>query len=68
MAHIGTLHWRVWAPLAYLVDPDDACHVTDTADPEARTARKAWGAVAGSSRRPAPERQNSISETISTGS
>ena len=22
MAHIGTLHWRVWAPLAYLVDPD----------------------------------------------
>ncbi|KAH7407672.1 camp-mediated signaling protein Sok1 [Cadophora sp. MPI-SDFR-AT-0126] len=22
MAHIGILHWRVWAPLAYLVDPD----------------------------------------------
>ncbi|KAG0652105.1 sok1 [Hyphodiscus hymeniophilus] len=21
-AHIGILHWRVWAPLAYLVDPD----------------------------------------------
>ncbi|KUJ12051.1 Tcp11-domain-containing protein [Mollisia scopiformis] len=23
IAHIGILHWRVWAPLAYLVDPDD---------------------------------------------
>jgi hypothetical protein len=22
IAHIGILHWRVWAPLAYLVDPD----------------------------------------------
>ncbi|KAG4426930.1 hypothetical protein IFR05_017587 [Cadophora sp. M221] len=22
MAHIGILHWRVWAPLAYLVDPN----------------------------------------------
>jgi len=22
LAHIGMLHWRVWAPLAYLVDPD----------------------------------------------
>lgn len=22
IAHIGTLHWRVWAPLAYLIDPD----------------------------------------------
>jgi hypothetical protein len=24
IAHIGILHWRVWAPLAYLVDPDGA--------------------------------------------
>ncbi|RDL37759.1 Uncharacterized protein BP5553_05192 [Venustampulla echinocandica] len=23
VAHIGVLHWRVWAPLAYLVDPDE---------------------------------------------
>lgn len=23
IAHIGILHWRVWAPLAYLVDPDE---------------------------------------------
>jgi hypothetical protein len=23
IAHIGILHWRVWAPLAYLLDPDD---------------------------------------------
>lgn len=23
IAHIGTLHWRIWAPLAYLVDPDE---------------------------------------------
>lgn len=23
IAHIGTVHWRVWAPLAYLVNPDD---------------------------------------------
>jgi hypothetical protein len=22
IAHIGILHWRVWAPLAYLIDPD----------------------------------------------
>jgi hypothetical protein len=22
IAHIGILHWRVWAPLAYLADPD----------------------------------------------
>ena len=22
IAHMGILHWRVWAPLAYLVDPD----------------------------------------------
>lgn len=22
IAHVGILHWRVWAPLAYLVDPD----------------------------------------------
>jgi hypothetical protein len=22
IVHIGILHWRVWAPLAYLVDPD----------------------------------------------
>lgn len=22
IAHIGVLHWRVWAPLAYLVNPD----------------------------------------------
>jgi hypothetical protein len=68
MAHIGILHWRVWAPLAYLVDPDDACHVTDATDPESRTASKAWGTVAGSNRRPISARQNSISESISTGS
>ena len=23
IVHIGMLHWRVWAPLAYLVDPDE---------------------------------------------
>lgn len=23
IAHIGMLHWRVWAPLAYLVDPEE---------------------------------------------
>ncbi len=23
IAHIGILHWRVWAPLAYLVDPEE---------------------------------------------
>jgi hypothetical protein len=23
IAHIGILHWRVWAPLAYLVNPDE---------------------------------------------
>ena len=23
IAHIGILHWRVWSPLAYLIDPDD---------------------------------------------
>jgi hypothetical protein len=26
IAHIGILHWRVWAPLAYLVDPDVEDH------------------------------------------
>jgi hypothetical protein len=68
MAHIGILHWRVWAPLAYLVDPDDASHVTDATDPESRTAGKAWGSVAENNRRPSPESQNSISESIPTGS
>jgi hypothetical protein len=68
IAHIGILHWRVWAPLAYLVDPDDTCHVTDATDPESRTPSKAWGAVSESNRRPTPKRQNSISESISTGS
>jgi hypothetical protein len=33
IAHIGILHWRVWAPLAYLVDPDA------DEDPEAQTER-----------------------------
>ncbi|KAH8786051.1 T-complex protein 11-domain-containing protein [Hyaloscypha finlandica] len=33
IAHIGILHWRVWAPLAYLVDPD----VEE--DPEAQSER-----------------------------
>jgi hypothetical protein len=23
IAHIGILHWRVWAPLAYLVNPEE---------------------------------------------
>jgi hypothetical protein len=23
IAHIGILHWRVWAQLSYLVDPDE---------------------------------------------
>jgi hypothetical protein len=23
ISHIGILHWRVWAPLSYLVDPDE---------------------------------------------
>jgi len=32
IAHIGILHWRVWAPLAYLVDPD-------AEDPEAPSER-----------------------------
>ena len=68
MAHIGILHWRVWSPLAYLVDPDDACHVTDATDPESRAANKAWGAMMESNRRPIPETQNSVSESISTGS
>lgn len=68
MAHIGILHWRVWSPLAYLVDPDEACHVTDATDPESPMTGKAWGQVAESNRRPIPERQNSISESISTGS
>ena len=27
IAHIGILHWRVWAPLAYLVDPDTEAEV-----------------------------------------
>lgn len=34
IAHIGILHWRVWAPLAYLVDPDaeeDGEAITDRA-------------------------------------
>ena len=30
VAHIGILHWRVWAPLAYLVDPD----AEERGDPE----------------------------------
>ena len=67
MAHIGILHWRVWSPLAYLVNPDDACHVTDATDPESRTVGKAWGAMAENNRRPTPGRQNSISESIPTG-
>jgi hypothetical protein len=33
IAHIGILHWRVWAPLAYLVDPDAE------EDPEAQNER-----------------------------
>jgi hypothetical protein len=68
MAHIGILHWRVWAPLAYLVDPDEAGHVTDATDPESRTTGNAWGAVAENNRRPTPARRNSISESIPTGS
>jgi hypothetical protein len=68
MAHIGILHWRVWAPLAYLVNPGHAGHATDATDPESRTSSKAWGAVTENNRRPIPERQNSISESISTGS
>jgi len=67
MAHIGILHWRVWSPLAYLVDPD-ACHVTDATNPDSRTPNKAWGGVGENNRRPTPERKNSISESISTGS
>jgi hypothetical protein len=43
MAHIGTLHWRVWSPLAYLVNPDNAGHVTDATDPESRTGDQTWG-------------------------
>ncbi|KAE9377822.1 T-complex 11 [Stipitochalara longipes BDJ] len=33
IAHIGILHWRVWAPLAYLVDPDAE------EDPESQSER-----------------------------
>lgn len=37
IAHIGMLHWRVWAPLAYLIDPDgeegDAIHQRATSMP-----------------------------------
>lgn len=41
--HIGTMHRCVWALLAYLVHPNDGCHVTDATDPESRTSGKAWG-------------------------
>jgi hypothetical protein len=41
IAHIGTLHWRVWAPLAYLVDPEvemeDEC-MQDTVQKEPTSA------------------------------
>lgn len=66
MAHIGILHWRVWAQLAYLVNPDDAGHVTST-EPEPRKADHAWGLEEESNRRRSPQRQNSISESIPTG-
>jgi hypothetical protein len=66
MAHIGILHWRVWAPLAYLVNPDDADQVTST-EPELRKADHAWGLEAENRRRRTPQRQNSMSESIPTG-
>jgi hypothetical protein len=67
MAHIGTLHWRVWWPLAYFDNPDDACHVTGATDPDSRTTSRALGAVADNDRRPIPGRQNSMSKSIPTG-
>lgn len=27
IAHLGILHWRVWAPLAYLVEQDEDCQM-----------------------------------------
>ncbi len=68
MAHIGILHWHVWAPLAYRVDPDDAGHVTDATDPASRKVGEAWEGVGEKNRRPIPQGQNSISESIPTGS
>lgn len=65
MAHIGILHWRVWAPLAYLVNPDDTGHVTAT-EPESRRTDQAWDLEAENDRRRSPQRQNSISESIKT--
>lgn len=39
LAHIGILHWRVWAPLAYLVDPDVVDH--DAMDEELSHSERA---------------------------
>lgn len=68
IAHIGVLHWRVWADLVYKVDPDNAGHVTDATDPASRKVGEAWGEVTDNGRRLSPQRQNSISESIQTGS
>lgn len=31
IAHVGVLHWRVWSPLAYLVNPDKAAETPSAA-------------------------------------
>ncbi|TVY15350.1 Protein SOK1 [Lachnellula arida] len=37
IAHIGILHWRVWAPLAYLVDPDAEAEQVELVTERARS-------------------------------
>ncbi|TVY37576.1 Protein SOK1 [Lachnellula subtilissima] len=37
IAHIGILHWRVWAPLAYLVNPDAGAEESELVTERARS-------------------------------
>jgi hypothetical protein len=62
MAHIGILHWRVWAPLAYLANPDQIDYV-----PQSSRSPQEWlDALENNSRN--SQMQDSIFEIIPTGS
>lgn len=69
MAHIGILHWRVWAPLLYLDNPDadDPSAISPTDDRERNSKPSDENAKKLSERR-SPPKQGSTSESIPTQS
>jgi T-complex protein 11 len=72
MAHIGILHWRVWAPLTYLVNPDadDTGTMGPPSDGRGRESRSSDrdAQMSPEERRRSPPRQGSVSESIPTQS